>query len=78
MREFLKVLENEFNVVKIEEKISTKYEASKILKEHDKDVIIFENVKKSNMRIISGLCNTRAKIARALSINVPEISSRII
>ncbi len=78
MREFLKVLENEFNVVKIEEKISTKYEASKILKEHDKDVIIFENVKKSNIRIISGLCNTRAKIARALSINVPEISSRII
>ena len=78
MREFLEILENEFKVVKIEEEISTKYEASKILKEHDKDVIIFENIKKSDIRIISGVCNTREKIARALSINVPGISSRII
>jgi UbiD family decarboxylase len=78
MREFLEILENEFKVIKIEEEISTKYEASKILKDHDKDVIIFENIKKSNIRIISGICNTREKIARALSINVPGISSRII
>jgi len=78
MREFLEILENEFKVVTIEEEISTKYEASKILKEHDKDVIIFENIKKSDIRIISGICNTREKIARALSINVPGISSRII
>ena len=78
MREFLEILENEFKVVTIEEEISTKYEASKILKEHDKDVIIFENIKKSDIRIISGVCNTREKIARALSINVPGISSRII
>ena len=68
MREFLEVLESEFKVLKIEDEISTEYEASKILKEHDKDVIIFENVKKSDIRIISGLCNTREKIAHALSI----------
>ena len=59
MREFLKVLEDEFKVIKIQEEISTKYEVSKLLKEHPKDVLIFENVKESDMRIISGICNTR-------------------
>jgi UbiD family decarboxylase len=78
MREFLKVLENEFKVEKIEEEVSTKYEASKLIKDHDKDVVIFENIKENDMRIISGICNTREKIARALSINVHDISGRII
>ena len=32
MREFLKVLENDFKVIEIEEQISTKYEVSNILK----------------------------------------------
>lgn len=78
MRKFLKVLEEEFKVLKIEEEISTRYEVSKILKEHDKDVVIFENIKESDMRIISGICNTREKIARALSVKVPQITGRII
>lgn len=61
-REFLKILKDEFQVVKIEEEISTKYEASKIMKNHDKDVIIFENIKESDMKVISGICNTREKL----------------
>lgn len=77
MREFLKVLEDEFKVIKIQEEISTKYEVSKLLKEHPKDVLIFENVKESDMRIISGICNTREKIARSISVTVPEITRRI-
>src|SRR5690606_40546754 len=78
LREFLKILKDEFQVVKIEEDISTKYEASEIMKNHDKDVIIFENIKESDMKVISGICNTREKIARALSVKVPDISNRII
>ncbi|MBP2045877.1 UbiD family decarboxylase [Methanobacterium aggregans] len=78
MKEFLKTLEEEFKVVKIEKEISTKYEASKILREHPRDVVIFENVEESDMRIISGVCNTREKIASSISANVPEITGRII
>ena len=78
MKEFLKTLEEEFKVVKIEKEISTKYEASRILREHLKDVVIFENVAESDMRIISGVCNTREKIATAISAKVPEITGRII
>lgn len=77
-REFLKVLEKESSVVNVLEEVSLEYEVSKILKTHDKDVILFENIKESDMRIISGICNSREKIANALGVSVPEISDRII
>ena len=78
MREFLKVLENDFKIINIEEQISTKYEVSKILKQHNKEVVIFKNIIESDMGIISGICNTREKIASSISSTVPEITSRII
>lgn len=77
MREFLGILEEEFNVIKIEDEISTKYEVAKVLREHPKDVIIFENIKESDMKIISGICNTREKIARGISVTVPQITQKI-
>lgn len=77
MREFLKVLEKEFKILKIEDEVSSKYEVAKVLREHPRDVVIFENVKNYDMRIISGICNTRDKIARGISVTVPEITKRI-
>ncbi len=77
MREFLKVLEEDFKVIKIEKEISAEYEVAKILREHPKDVVIFENVKDYDMKIISGICNTRDKISRGISVTVPEITKRI-
>ncbi len=78
MRDFLKAIENDFKVINIEDEISTKYEVSKILKQHDKEVVIFKNIKESEMGIISGICNTREKIARSISTTVPKITSRIV
>jgi 2,5-furandicarboxylate decarboxylase 1 len=78
MREFLKVLEKDFKVIEIEEQISTKYEVSNILKNYDKEIVIFKNIKESDMGIVSGICNTREKIASSISANVSEITSRII
>ena len=78
MREFLnRVLKENFNVIKIEKEVSAEYEVAKILREHPKDVLIFENVKGYDMKIISGICNTRDKIARGISVTVPEITKRI-
>lgn len=78
MREFLnRVLEEDFKVIKIEKEVSAEYEVAKILREHPKDVLIFENVKGYDMKIISGICNTRDKIARGISVTVPEITKRI-
>lgn len=77
MKRFLEVLEDDFKIVEIEKEISTKYEVSEILKEHDKDVVIFKNIKESDMGIVSGICNTREKIAKSISSTVPQITSRI-
>lgn len=78
MREFLnRVLEEDFKVIKIEKEVSAEYEVAKILREHPKDVLIFENVKGYDMKIISGICNTRDKIAHGISVTVPEITKRI-
>ncbi|MTK64474.1 MAG: UbiD family decarboxylase [Methanobacterium sp.] len=78
MREFLKVLENDFNVINIDDEVTTQYEVSKIMKDHPKDVLIFNNLRESEMGIISGICNTREKIAKSISVTVPEITARIV
>lgn len=77
MRDFLDKLLEEFKIIKIEGEISTKYEVAKVLREHPKDAIIFENVKESDMKIISGICNTRDKIARGIGVEIPEITKKI-
>lgn len=46
MRDFLKNIEDDFNFIKIKEQVSIKFEVSKILKEHDKDVVILRTSKK--------------------------------
>lgn len=78
LRNFLQVLEQEFQVTEVDQEVSREYEVAKTLKNNPKDVVIFKNIESSDKRIISGICNTREKIARALDVKVPEISSRII
>ncbi len=78
LRDFLPVLEEEFWVVEVDQEVSKEYEIAKILKDNPKDVVIFKNIAGSDKRIISGICNTREKIARSLNVKVPEIIGRII
>ena len=78
LRDFLKKLEKEYGVIKVDQEVSREYEVAKILKNNPQDLIIFENILNTDKRIISGICNTREKIARALNVKVPEISNRII
>jgi len=77
MQSFLKILKEEFNFIEIETEISPEFEISNSLKQHDKDVIIFDKVKGSSLRVVSGICNTRQKIARSLDTEVEGITQRI-
>lgn len=77
MRTFLKHLQERYRVLNIDKEISTEYEAAKLLKKHDKDVVIFSHVKNSDMRIVSGICNTREKIGEAISVTKENITRRI-
>jgi len=77
MRGFLKTLEKDFNTIKIDEKVSVNLEAAEFLKKNPKDTIIMENIRESDMKVISGICNTREKIARALNTDVAGITQKI-
>ncbi len=77
MKEFLKTLEKDFNTIKIGEEVSVNLEAAEFLKKNPKDTIIMENIHESNMKVVSGICNTREKIARALNTDVAGITQRI-
>lgn len=78
LRDFLKILEEEFRVIKVYQELSTEYEIAKTLKNNPQDVIIFDNIIGTDKNIISGICNSREKIARALNVEVPQITNRII
>jgi UbiD family decarboxylase len=77
MREFLKTLEKDYNALKIDEEVSVNLEAAEFMKKNPKDTIVMENIRESDIKVVSGLCNTREKIARALNTDVPGITQRI-
>jgi UbiD family decarboxylases len=77
MKGFLKTLEKDFNTIKIDEEVSVNLEAAEFLKKNPKDTIIMENISESDMKVISGICNTREKIARAINTDVVGITQKI-
>lgn len=66
------------DIIEITDEVSTEYEITSILKKHPYDTLIFTNVKGSEMNIISGICNTRDKIAKSIGTTVDKITENII
>jgi len=66
------------DIIEITDEVSTEYEITSILKKHPYDTLIFTNVKGSEMNIISGICNTREKIAKSIGTSVDKITENII
>lgn len=66
------------DIIEINDEVSTEYEITSILKKHPRDTLVFTNVKGSDMNIISGICNTREKIANSINTSVDKITENII
>lgn len=66
------------DVIEITEELSSEYEVSKVLRQYPKDTVIIKNVKGYGMPVISGICNTRDKIAKSINCEVSEITEKII
>ncbi len=66
------------DIIEINEEVSTEYEITSILKKHPHDTLVFTNIKNSQMNIISGICNTRDKIAKSIGTTVDKITENII
>ena len=69
---------NDENMIEITEELSSEYEVSRVLRDYPKDTVIIKNVKGFDMPVISGICNTREKIAESINCEVSEITEKII
>lgn len=68
----------DLKVIQIDDEISTEYEAAKVLREYPKDTVMLTNLKGFDIPVVSGICNTREKIAKSLNCEVSEITAKVI
>ena len=66
------------NIIEITAELSSEFEVAKELRKYPKDTVIIKNVKGYDLPIISGICNTREKIAKSINCEVSEITQKII
>ncbi|MBQ2654238.1 MAG: UbiD family decarboxylase [Methanobrevibacter sp.] len=66
------------NIIEITDELSDEFEVAKVLRQYPKDTVIVRNVKGFDMPVISGICNTRDKIAKSINCEVSEITEKII
>ena len=52
------------NIIEITDELSSEFEVSKVLREYPKDTVIVKNIKGYDMPVVTGICNTRDKIAK--------------
>lgn len=71
-------LEKTEDIIEINDELSCEFEVAKVLRQYPKDTVILTNVKNSEMPVVSGICNTREKIAKSINCEVNEITSKII
>ncbi len=69
---------NNKDIIEINEEVSSEYEAAKLLRQYPKDTVILNNIKGFDIPVISGICNTRDKIAASINCEVSEITEKII
>ena len=66
------------NIIEITDELSDEFEVAKVLRQYPKDTVIVKNVKGFDMPVVSGICNTREKIAKSINCEVSEITEKII
>jgi len=78
MKKFLKSVKGEFEIIRVKDEVSSHLEAAKVLRKHSREIVILENIKESDIPVISGICNSREKISKALNCKKEDITRRII
>lgn len=69
---------NDDNLIEITDELSAEFEVSKVLRQYPKDTVILKNIKGYDIPVVSGICNTREKIAESINCEVSEITEKII
>ncbi len=79
LRDFVKQMEKEKEVVRIKNELSTAFEVSYVMREFDERgfMLLFENVKNYKTPILSNVCGTRSRICKALDVELNSLYGRL-
>jgi UbiD family decarboxylase len=80
LREFLKKMEKEREVLHIKDSVSTSFEIPFIMKSLDNQgpILLFEKVKNHETKIVANVCGTRKRICTALDVDQNGLYGRLI
>ena len=78
MREFLAELDRAGELVHVKREVSPAYEIAAVTRKLGGRPVLFEKVKGSGYRVASGVCGSRAMLARAIGVGQDELLTRII
>lgn len=77
LRSFIKVLDKEAELHRIDKMVSPRFEASAIIKKHDgRQALLFQRVN-SYGGIVAGICGTKRRLALSLNTTLDELRPRI-
>lgn len=79
LREFLKQMETRKEILHIKDEVSTRFEIPFIMKsfENQCSVLMFENVKDYETKVVANVCGTRKRICAALNVDRDRLYRRL-
>jgi len=79
LREFLKQMEREKEILHVKDGMSTRFEISYFMKKFDNQgpVLLFESVKNSKTKVVANICGTRERICLALNVDHNKLYHRL-
>jgi len=79
LREFLKQMETRKEILHIKDEVSTRFEIPFIMKsfENQGSVLMFENVKDYETKVVANVCGTRQRICTALNVDRDRLYRRL-
>lgn len=79
LREFLKQMEKEREVLHVKDEVSSFFEMSYVMKSLDSEgpILLFENVKDHATKVVANVSGTRERIYRALNVGHDELYGRL-
>ena len=79
LRDFLKKMEKEREILYIKDSVSTRFEIPFIMKSFDNEgpILIFENVKNHKTRVVANVCGTRKRICSAINVDQDGLYKRL-
>jgi len=79
MREFLTELDRTNDLAHVKREVSTRYEIAAVSSKLDGKPLLFENIREATgYRVATGVCGTRALLARALGLDAGQLLPKIL